>query len=72
MNILQICNKSPYPPKEGGPIAMYSMINGLILAGHTVKVIAANTNKYRVDPETIPADFKKKESTANENSDSLQ
>jgi polysaccharide biosynthesis protein PslH len=59
MKILILCNKSPWPKQEGGPIAMYSMINGLILAGHTVKVIAANTNKYRVDPETIPADFKK-------------
>lgn len=38
---------------------MYAMISGLINAGHTVKVLAANTNKYTVDCETIPADFKK-------------
>lgn len=37
---------------------MYAMITGLIQAGHSVKVIAANTNKYKVDPETIPADFR--------------
>lgn len=39
---------------------MHAMISGLIQAGHTVKVLAANTNKYTVDPDTIPADFKEK------------
>jgi glycosyltransferase involved in cell wall biosynthesis len=58
MKILILCNKSPWPKREGGPIAMYAMISGLIHAGHTVKVLAANTNKYTVEPETIPADFK--------------
>ena len=38
---------------------MYAMISGLIDAGHTVKVLAANTNKYTVDPKTVPVDFKK-------------
>jgi glycosyltransferase involved in cell wall biosynthesis len=60
MKILMLCSKSPWPKYEGGPIAMYAMITGLQLAGHTVKVLAANTNKYTVDPETIPADFKLK------------
>jgi glycosyltransferase involved in cell wall biosynthesis len=59
MKILLLCNKSPWPPAEGGPIAMYAMITGLIRAGHTVKVIAANTNKYHVDPESVPEDFQK-------------
>lgn len=58
MKILLLCNKSPWPKQEGGPIAMYAMISGLIHAGHSVKVLAANTNKYKVDPDTIPADFK--------------
>ncbi len=58
MKILMLCNKSPWPKREGGPIAMHAMISGLIQAGHTVKVLAANTNKYTVDPETIPADFR--------------
>lgn len=60
MKILILCNKSPWPKREGGPIAMHAMISGLIQAGHTVKVLAANTNKYTVDPDTIPADFKEK------------
>jgi polysaccharide biosynthesis protein PslH len=58
MKILMLCNKSPWPKREGGPIAMHAMISGLLQAGHTVKVLAANTNKYTVDPNTIPADFK--------------
>jgi polysaccharide biosynthesis protein PslH len=58
MKILILCNKSPWPKREGGPIAMYAMISGLINAGHTVKVLAANTNKYTVEPESIPVDFK--------------
>jgi polysaccharide biosynthesis protein PslH len=58
MRILMLCNKSPWPKREGGPIAMYAMISGLIQAGHSVKVLAANTNKYHIDPESIPADFR--------------
>lgn len=57
MKILILCNKSPWPKREGGPIAMYAMISGLLQAGHSVKVLAANTNKYNVDPETLPAEF---------------
>jgi len=58
MKILILCNKSPWPKHEGGPIAMYAMISGLLQAGHSVKVLAANTNKYHVDPDAIPADLK--------------
>ncbi len=58
MKILLLCNKSPWPKREGGPIAMHAMISGLLQAGHSVKVLAANTNKYTVDPDTIPEDFR--------------
>ena len=58
MKILMLCNKSPWPKREGGPIAMHAMISGLLNAGHTIKVLAANTNKYNVDPLSIPEDFK--------------
>lgn len=60
MKVLVICNKSPWPKSEGGPIAMHAMINGLIQAGHTVKVLAASTNKFPVDPKTIPTEFQEK------------
>lgn len=60
MKILLLCNKSPYPPSEGGPIAMNMIIEGLITAGHSVKVLAINSNKYNVDIATIPEDYRKK------------
>lgn len=60
LNILFICNKSPWPPHEGGPIAMNNLIEGTIAAGHNVKVLAINTNKYNVDPADIPEEYKKR------------
>lgn len=60
LSILFICNKSPWPAHEGGPIAMNNLIEGLADAGHHVKVLAINTNKYSVDPVDIPAEYKKK------------
>jgi polysaccharide biosynthesis protein PslH len=60
MKILFLCNKSPYPPKEGGPIAMNALIEGLADAGHKVKVLAINSNKYGVDINEIPAGYRQK------------
>lgn len=60
LNILFICNKSPWPPSEGGPIAMNNLIEGLIDAGHHLKVLALNTNKYATDPKDIPHDYRQK------------
>jgi len=60
MHILFLCNKSPYPPKEGGPMAMNANIEGLISAGHKVKVIALNTNKYFVKNDEIHEEYKNK------------
>lgn len=57
MNILLLCNKSPWPPKEGGPIAMNAMVTGLIQAGHMVKVLAINSNKYNISEDEIPAEY---------------
>ena len=60
MNILFLCNKSPFPAREGGPIAMNMIIEGLIQAGHFVKVLAINSDKYSVDPDSIPEVYRKK------------
>lgn len=60
MRILQICNKAPFPPKDGGCIAMNSLTQGLLSQGHTVKVLAMNTAKHFVKPETLPTDYKAK------------
>jgi glycosyltransferase involved in cell wall biosynthesis len=60
MKILMLCNKSPYPAKEGGPIAMSMLIDGLTKAGHSVKVLAISSNKYKVDLNKVPAAFMQK------------
>ncbi len=60
MNILLICNKSPYPPKEGGPIAMNTIVEGLVDSGHKTKILAVNSFKYSVDINSIPDDYKEK------------
>ncbi len=60
MNVLFICNKSPYPAKEGGPIAMNMFIEGLIENGQTVKVLAVNSEKYAISNNEIPEDYRQK------------
>lgn len=60
MNILILCNKSPFPPSEGGPMAMNSIVTGLLEAGHHVKVMAFNSEKYHVNLEDIPSGYREK------------
>ena len=59
MKILLLCNKSPYPAFEGGPMAMNSIITGLLNAGHKVKIMAVNSKKFNVTMEDIPEDYRK-------------
>ncbi len=60
MNILMLCNKSPFPPTEGGPMAMNSIVNGLIEAGHKVKILAVNSEKYHIKENDIPKEYRNK------------
>lgn len=60
MRILFLCNKSPWPPREGGPIAMNMFIEGLIDQGHQVKVLAVNSWKYEVNVLQIPLTYRNK------------
>ncbi|MDD4603461.1 MAG: glycosyltransferase family 4 protein [Bacteroidales bacterium] len=60
MKILFLCNKSPWPPKEGGPMAMNMLIEGLVAAGHEVKVLAVNSFKYTITPEEIPPEYRER------------
>lgn len=52
MNILQVCNKIPYPLKDGGAIATHHMAKGLIESGAQVDILAMNTSKYKVSEES--------------------
>ncbi|MCW3070920.1 MAG: hypothetical protein JWO44_810 [Bacteroidetes bacterium] len=58
MRILQLCNKVPYPPKDGGCIAMNNLTQGLLKDGHTVKVLAINTPKHYTNTEELPAGYR--------------
>jgi glycosyltransferase involved in cell wall biosynthesis len=57
MRILFLCNKSPWPPREGGPMAMNMLIEGLADAGHQVRVLAVNSHKYHISPADIPSRY---------------
>ncbi len=60
MKILLLCNKPPYPASEGGPMAMNSIITGLLEAGHQVKILAVNSEKFHVKESDIPEEYKRK------------
>ena len=57
MKILQIANKFPYPPKDGGSIATLSLSRSLAELGHEVTVLAMNTSKHYIDIRTVPEDL---------------
>lgn len=57
MRILFLCNKLPYPPVEGSPIAMNALISGLLENGHSVKVLAVESYKFNFDTNKIPAEY---------------
>lgn len=53
MHILQLCPRVPYPPHDGGAIAMYETARGLAEAGHCVTVLAANTPKHHQPADVL-------------------
>jgi len=57
MRILQLCNKPPYPPIDGGSKAMHNLTRGLIAAGHEVKVLCISTPKQPLIPDELPAEY---------------
>jgi len=59
MRILQFCNKIPFPPNDGGAIAMNNVTAGLISSGHQVKVLAIKTPKHSIDINNLPAEYVK-------------
>lgn len=59
MKVLFLCNKSPWPPREGGPLAMNMFIDGLIGAGHEVKVLSVDSWKFHVKPQDIPEKYRR-------------
>lgn len=58
MKILQVTNKVPYPPNDGGAIACMNLTSGFALLGHDVTVLSMNTVKHHIDPAEIPEPVK--------------
>ena len=52
MKILQLCYKPPYPPVDGGTLAMNSITQGLLDAGHEVWVLSVWSDKHPADKVT--------------------
>lgn len=58
MRILLLCNKSPWPPKDGGAAATFNMIRGLSAMTASVSVLAFNTSKHHITIDEIPEELK--------------
>lgn len=54
MNILHLCNKFPFPGRDGSSIAMESLIRLEGLLGHQIHVLALNTDKHHVSNPKQP------------------
>lgn len=57
MKILQLCLKPPLPARDGGCIAMNNITQGLLQAGHKVKVLTIFTHKHDLNPELMSAEY---------------
>lgn len=60
MKVLQLCNKPPYPPVDGGTMAMNSITQGLLSRGCEVKVLTVETDKHPVRKERVTDDYRAK------------
>lgn len=59
MKILQVCFRVPYPPHDGGAIAMYNMAKGFYEHGCDLTILSFNTVKHYIEEEHLPENFKK-------------
>jgi polysaccharide biosynthesis protein PslH len=54
MKILQLTNKIPYPPRDGGAIATLSLSMSLQDRGTRLLLLGMNTSKHYCDMESLP------------------
>lgn len=60
MKVLQLCNKPPYPPVDGGTLAMHSVTQGLLSSGCEVKVLAVCTDKHPVLEQQMTDEYRER------------
>lgn len=51
MQILQLCKKYPYPPRDGESVAIYNLAASLAEAGATIDLLAMNTTRHEMPVE---------------------
>lgn len=54
MRILTLYNRIPYPLRDGGALAVYSMLENLRLAGHELELLCLNPSRNFVNSGDIP------------------
>ena len=59
MKVLQLCNKPPYPPVDGGTMAMNGITQGLLRAGCEVRVLTVETDKHPAHLDQLPEDYRR-------------
>lgn len=57
MRILQICSKPPFPPVDGGTLAMNQVTSFFLEFGWSVKVLAFETQKHPVQLEQYTQEY---------------
>jgi len=57
MTILQLCNKFPYPLKDGAAIAVTYLAKAYAELGHEVTLLSMNTSKHWFEVSDLPAHF---------------
>ena len=57
MKVLQLYNKPPFPPVDGGTMAMNCITQGLMQEGCEVKVLTVETDKHPV-PSSLPTAYR--------------
>ncbi len=60
MKILQLCIKPPYPPVDGGTLAMNSVTQGLLANGHSLRLLTMCSEKHPVRKEALTDDYLEK------------
>ena len=58
MKILLLCHRIPFPPIDGGNIAIRNLATALVTCGNQVKIISLNTIKHFVEPASLPESLK--------------
>ncbi|GAB4405523.1 MAG: glycosyltransferase family 4 protein [Bacteroidia bacterium] len=54
LRILMVCIRNPWPPVDGGSLAMYNMMKGFHKAGHDVTAFSMNTPKHSINLRDMP------------------